>query len=160
MAVRVAEMLRRGIPADKILALSFTNKAASELDERIGKIYRASLGRDEPEADLSKLTVSTFHSLGERTRSACLESSCWIELGGSLVVYTDRRPGYAREPFSTLVFSGSATMGGDSSVMMMRDPLLKLELRFMQERVTFSLVREPFLAVRGTEAVPLQFITP
>ncbi|GAQ80746.1 UvrD/REP type putative DNA helicase [Klebsormidium nitens] len=66
MAVRVVEMIRQGIPPGNILALSFTNKAAAELEERIGRIYWGSRAQDKPPVDLSKLTVSTFHSLGLR----------------------------------------------------------------------------------------------
>jgi DNA helicase-2/ATP-dependent DNA helicase PcrA len=53
---RVARLVERGIPAKAICALSFTNKAAGEMRERIERIVGP---RD---ADL--LTLSTFHSLG------------------------------------------------------------------------------------------------
>ncbi len=65
MATRVVEMLRNDIPPWNILALSFTNKAASELEERINRIHRATLAAEKPGLDLCKLTVSTFHSLGK-----------------------------------------------------------------------------------------------
>jgi DNA helicase-2/ATP-dependent DNA helicase PcrA len=52
---RVARLMERGIPAERICALSFTNKAAGEMRERVGQI----VGREA-----EKLTMSTFHSLG------------------------------------------------------------------------------------------------
>jgi ATP-dependent DNA helicase Rep len=46
----------KGMPAQKIAALTFTNKAAREMKERLGK----RLGAEKSRA----ITVSTFHSLG------------------------------------------------------------------------------------------------
>ena len=45
-----------GIPARNIAALTFTNKAAREMKERVGKLIKRSESRG--------LTVSTFHNLG------------------------------------------------------------------------------------------------
>jgi DNA helicase-2/ATP-dependent DNA helicase PcrA len=52
---RTAYMLDKGIPQSAILALTFTNKAAKEMSERV----RAVTGKK-----LQNLTVSTFHSFG------------------------------------------------------------------------------------------------
>lgn len=51
---RIAWMLAQGIQPEKILALTFTNKAAHEMKERIAELV------SEPQA--KKLTVGTFHS--------------------------------------------------------------------------------------------------
>lgn len=45
-----------GMPARHIAALTFTNKAAREMKERVGNLVRGSAGKG--------LTVSTFHNLG------------------------------------------------------------------------------------------------
>ena len=50
---RMAELVRRGIPADRILSVTFTNKAAREMLERT----RQMLGR------AARPWISTFHSL-------------------------------------------------------------------------------------------------
>ncbi len=52
---RIANMLDKGIPQSAILALTFTNKAAREMADRV----KALVGRK-----LLMLTVSTFHAFG------------------------------------------------------------------------------------------------
>jgi len=52
---RIAELIRHKTPPEKILAVTFTNKAAREMQERASKL----LGRRPP----SKPEISTFHSL-------------------------------------------------------------------------------------------------
>ena len=61
---RMAYMLEKGIPQSAILALTFTNKAAKEMSERV----RAVTGKK-----LQNLTVSTFHSF-EIGRASCRET--------------------------------------------------------------------------------------
>lgn len=52
---RIANMLEQGIPEENILALTFTNKAAKEMADRI---------REVTGKPLKKLTTTTFHSFG------------------------------------------------------------------------------------------------
>ena len=52
---RITAMLKAGVPQKSILALTFTNKAAREMAERVHSMH----GRE-----LRDLTVSTFHSFG------------------------------------------------------------------------------------------------
>jgi DNA helicase II / ATP-dependent DNA helicase PcrA len=54
---RIAHMLEQGIPQSSILALTFTNKAAREMRERIKGLLRK---------PLQKLVISTFHAFGVR----------------------------------------------------------------------------------------------
>jgi superfamily I DNA/RNA helicase len=56
LTYRVAHLLGRGWPARAICALSFTNRAADEMKERLAALVG---GRDAGE-----LTASTFHALG------------------------------------------------------------------------------------------------
>jgi superfamily I DNA/RNA helicase len=51
---RIAHLIERGVPADRILAVAFTNKAASELRERVARL----IGLKGPALP----PVSTFHS--------------------------------------------------------------------------------------------------
>src|SRR5712691_5149163 len=54
---RVAYLLEHGIPAERILLLTFTNKAAREMMRRVANL----LG-----SDLQALWGGTFHSIGAR----------------------------------------------------------------------------------------------
>jgi len=53
---RIAELIRRGTDPSRILAVTFTNKAASEMRERAGQLLGAKKKAPKPE-------ISTFHSL-------------------------------------------------------------------------------------------------
>jgi len=57
LTYRVAYLLEQGIPADRILLLTFTNKAAGEMMRRVADL----LGRE-----LRELWGGTFHSIGAR----------------------------------------------------------------------------------------------
>src|SRR5436190_15766427 len=54
---RVAYLLEQGIPADRLLLLTFTNKAAREMMRRVTDL----LG-----SDMQSLWGGTFHSIGAR----------------------------------------------------------------------------------------------
>jgi DNA helicase-2/ATP-dependent DNA helicase PcrA len=57
LTYRVAWLIEQGIPAERILLLTFTNKSAREMMQRVGDL----LG-----GELSQLWGGTFHSVGNR----------------------------------------------------------------------------------------------
>ena len=69
---RIAYLIQeRGVPADSILAVTFTNKAAKEMAERVDKI----LGH----RSLAKPTLATFHSFCVRVLRRDIEA---LRVGG------------------------------------------------------------------------------
>lgn len=58
LTYRIAYLLQQGVPAGRIMALTFTNKAAREMKERIIKLVSAS--------DARYLCMGTFHSVCTR----------------------------------------------------------------------------------------------
>jgi DNA helicase-2/ATP-dependent DNA helicase PcrA len=62
VTTRIARLLERGVLARSILAMTFTNKAAEEMKERVRKMVGDGAAKD--------LVVSTFHSFGLRVLSA------------------------------------------------------------------------------------------
>ncbi|MCR5699613.1 MAG: UvrD-helicase domain-containing protein, partial [Treponemataceae bacterium] len=67
---RIAHMLDSGIPQSSILALTFTNKAAREMEERV----KALTGKK-----LQNLTVSTFHAFGVKILRQDISKLGWRE---------------------------------------------------------------------------------
>jgi DNA helicase-2/ATP-dependent DNA helicase PcrA len=65
---RIANLIRHGIAADRILAVTFTNKAAGEMRERVSELIgtrpKNSRKRRKPGGDAGRPepTISTFHS--------------------------------------------------------------------------------------------------
>ncbi len=55
ITTRICHLLRQGVRPEGILAVTFTNKAANEMRERVGKMISADKA--------TKLTIATFHSL-------------------------------------------------------------------------------------------------
>ncbi len=60
ITAKIGHLLERGVDAGRVAAITFTNKAAREMRERVGELLRGQ-GRRERVDDL---TISTFHALG------------------------------------------------------------------------------------------------
>jgi DNA helicase-2/ATP-dependent DNA helicase PcrA len=77
---RVAHLIEMGVPGNAILAVTFTNKAADVMKERIGDLLRAS-GRDARD-----VWVSTFHSFCARLLR---RESASLGLARDFAIYDD-----------------------------------------------------------------------
>jgi len=62
---RIVHLVQNGVPADRILAVTFTNKAAREMRERVAEM----LGRKASQG----MVIATFHSLCVRLLKAHIE---------------------------------------------------------------------------------------
>ena len=58
LTYRIVHLLQKGIPANRILALTFTNKAAREMKDRISALVDPEIAR--------YLWMGTFHSIFAR----------------------------------------------------------------------------------------------
>ncbi len=61
---RIVRLVQRGIPPAAIVALTFTNKAAAEMRERVSAMIGRAAGSGDRGGRANTLTVSTFHSFG------------------------------------------------------------------------------------------------
>ncbi len=77
---RIAHMLDIGIPQSAILALTFTNKAAREMESRIKELTGKKL---------QNLTISTFHAFGVKVLRQDIDKLGWRE-NFSIYDETDR----------------------------------------------------------------------
>ena len=95
---RIATLIGRGVDPERILAVSFTNKAAAELAERMDPLVGRALTR--------KLWLSTFHSFGLRFAQ---EEKQALKLGKRFVVFDQGDSlGMVKEVLRELRMSGAA----------------------------------------------------
>ncbi len=100
---RIARMLALGVPASTILAVTFTNKAAEEMHERIVGL----VGKTAAQG----LTVCTFHAFG---LSLLQRESRYLGFGGGFAIFDQSDThGAIREILRTLeVYDGRAKPSG------------------------------------------------
>ncbi len=64
ITARIGELMKNGVAASEILAITFTNKAAREMKERISKEIEEDKALSRPVSSNEMPFVSTFHALG------------------------------------------------------------------------------------------------
>lgn len=72
---RIAYLIEKGISPYHILAITFTNKAAAEMKERVIKLIGG---------EASNMQISTFHSFGLRL---IRENAKYLDLGNNFAIY-------------------------------------------------------------------------
>ncbi|MDX1394769.1 MAG: UvrD-helicase domain-containing protein [Gemmatimonadota bacterium] len=77
LTARVARLIEEGVPADRILAVTFTNKAAGEMRERIERL----IGRST-----RGLWIGTFHSIAARLLR---REAAWTTRDRSFTIYDE-----------------------------------------------------------------------
>lgn len=63
---RILNLIHKGVAPSEILAITFTNKAASEMRERMDKLLENDTTLNLPLHSIERPLLSTFHSLGVR----------------------------------------------------------------------------------------------
>lgn len=63
---RILHLIKRGARPSSVLAITFTNKAASEMRDRVRGLLQSDLALNQPTSIDEMPFVSTFHSLGVR----------------------------------------------------------------------------------------------
>ena len=92
---KIARLVRAGLRADRVCAITFTNKAAREMRERATKLLKGHGGEHEPQ-------ISTFHSLGlrflqiEHARANLRRGFSIFDADDSLAVVKDLLPAATR----------------------------------------------------------------
>ncbi len=61
---RILNLIKKGVPPQSILAITFTNKAAKEMRERVNKLLSEEKSLNRPISMNERPFMSTFHSLG------------------------------------------------------------------------------------------------
>src|SRR3569623_1711817 len=64
LTTRIYHLIREGVQPEHILAVTFTNKAAREMRERIMRMLGVTLGRDQRPGAYGLPFIATFHGLG------------------------------------------------------------------------------------------------
>lgn len=98
LTYRIAHLLQQGVPAHRILALTFTNKAAGEMKERILHIVGPEMGRS--------LWMGTFHSIFAR----------FLRTDGHYLGYKSNFTIYDQDNTRSLIRTIIKEMGLDDSV--------------------------------------------
>lgn len=61
---RILNLIQKGVAPENILAVTFTNKAANEMKERIKKLLSQNSSLNRPVSEFSSPFIGTFHNLG------------------------------------------------------------------------------------------------
>lgn len=128
---RILHLIRRGVAPESILAITFTNKAAREMRERVAALLGDSSIVDRPWSTFGAPFIGTFHSLGVSM----------LREHGHLIGYPKAFTIYDRDDCLSLVKRIQKELGIDPKAFA-PSALLSLISRAKGEAMTFERFRE------------------
>jgi DNA helicase II / ATP-dependent DNA helicase PcrA len=123
---RIAHLIAKGVAPENILAVTFTNKAAREMQERVNKLLPNLKSRNRDTKAPPRPTICTFHSLCVRILRQHIER---LGYKRNFVIYDESEQlaavkkilssisakGEKTDPFAILALLGKFKNGGESS---------------------------------------------
>jgi superfamily I DNA/RNA helicase len=130
---RIAHMIERGIAPGHILAVTFTNKAAREMQERVKQLLPGPTRQPEAGEKPERPTVCTFHSLGVRILRRHIEA---LGYKRNFVIYSETdqlgvvkkilshisAKGESADPAAVLGLLSRFKNGGSPAAALLADP--------------------------------------
>lgn len=142
---RIAHLIKLGIQSDAILAVTFTNKAADEMKERIKKIT----GNSTP-------WISTFHSFGAKLLR---ESSDLINLNRNFIIYDeDDSLKLLKEVIKELNLDEKEIKTYHKEIVRTKEDLIDVNSLGDKEKRIFDLYNSKLKAYGGVDFADLLFL--
>lgn len=142
---RIAHMIARGIEPKHILAVTFTNKAAREMQLRVRQLLSHSARRKRKHTNPHRPTICTFHSLGVRILRRHIEALGYKK---NFVIYNEseqisiikkilspfQKDDSKKDPSALLCLLNHYRNGGERAQIILSDSKLRAEIEDIQKR--------------------------
>ena len=146
---RIAHLIAKGVPPENILAVTFTNKAAREMQERINKLLPNLKTKNRDGEPPKRPTICTFHSLCVRILRQHIEH---LGYKRNFVIYDESEQlaavkkilssisakGEKTDPFAILALLSKFKNGGEASAAF-ADPSVRALAEHIRKRYESAL---------------------